>query len=545
MSRIIAESPEPPDPMLPSTRHPRSPAMPPVALRPTPAGRRAPAPGAAVPALVAALLVAPLPALAQAPPPPLADFDAYVTRAVGDWDAVGLAVAVVKDGELVFARGYGVRDLEGGGAVDADTRFSIGSTTKAMSAAAIGMLVDEGKLDWDDPVTEHLPGFQLSDPWLTREITIRDLLTHRAGIGNADHLWYEVETDRDEILERFAYAPVAYSPRSSFIYQNIMYAAAGSVVEAVSGMPWATFVQRRIFDPLGMDGTRPLLSDVEGEPNVARPHDRVDGERVPIANASVDPVDAAGSVWSSVNDMSLWLRLLLADGVTAEGERLLDSATVAELFRPQTLVPRDQFYPTARLTRPHWTTYGLGWFQHDYRGHKLDFHTGSIDGMVAIAGLVREEGLGVYVLANLDHVEVRHALLYRVLDLYLAPEDDVRDWSAELKTLYDGLAADGAARTAEAEANRVDGVPPSHDLSAYVGRYGAPGYGDLEVTRADDGLHIRRGPGLEGPLAHWHYDTFRAEWDAAWRGTALVSFETGSDGTVSALRLGGLRLERR
>lgn len=480
---------------------------------------------------------------AQGHAPPLADFDAYVTRAAKDWDAVGLAVAVVRDGELVFAEGYGVRDLEAGGAVDPDTRFSIGSTTKAMTAAALGMLVDEGRLEWDDPVIKFLPRFQLSDPWLTREVTIRDLLTHRAGLGRADHLWYEVETDRVEILARFAEAPVAYSPRSSFIYQNIMYAAAGSVVEVITGTPWTDFVTERIFEPLGMDGTRALLSRVQGEPNVATPHDRVDGERVPIENASVDPVDAAGSVWSSVSDMSRWLRFLLAGGVTPEGDRLLEESTVDELFAPQTLVPADQFYPTARLTRPNWTSYGLGWFQHDYRGHKLDFHTGSIDGMVAITGLIRDEDLGVYVLGNLDHIEVRHALMYRVLDLYLAP-DDVRDWSAEVKDLYDEIDGEAQARIAAADETRVEGTSPSHGMEAYAGRYGAPGYEPIQVTEAGGTLRIRRGPGLEGLLRHWHYDTFRAEWEARWRGTVPVTFETGTDGTVEALRLGGVRMVR-
>lgn len=496
-------------------------------------------------ALVLILLPIAVPrgSLAQTPAPPLTDFDAYVAQAAEDWEAVGLAVAVVKDGELVFAKGYGVRDMEAAGAVGTGTRFSIGSTTKAMTAAALGMLVDEGRLDWDDPVIQYLPRFRLSDPWLTQEVTIRDLLTHRAGLGNADHLWYEVETDRVEILERFAEAPVAYSPRSSFIYQNIMYAAAGSVVEVVTGTPWADFVTQRIFEPLGMAGTRALLSRVEGEPDVARPHHRVDGERVPIQNASVDPVDAAGSVWSSVSDMSIWLRFLLAGGVTADGDRLLEEATVEELFAPQTLVPADQFYPTARLTHPNWTSYGLGWFQHDYRGHKLDFHTGSIDGMVAIAGLIRDEDLGVYVLGNLDHVEVRHALMYRVLDLYLAP-DDVRDWSAELKGLYDGIAAAGAAQVAAADETRIEGTSPSHGMEAYAGSYGAPGHEPISVTLAGGTLRIRRGPGLEGLLRHWHYDTFRAEWEARWRGTVPVTFETGIDGTVEALRLGGVRMVR-
>ncbi|MEJ2540858.1 MAG: serine hydrolase [Gemmatimonadota bacterium] len=384
--------------------------------------------------------------------------------------------------------------------------------------------------------------------WLTREITVRDLLTHRAGLGNADYLWYETETDLDEILARFAHAPLAYSPRSSFIYQNIMYAAAGAVVEAASGMSWEAFVQRRIFDPLGMEGTRPLLGAVEGEANVARPHDRVEGQRIVIENASVDPVKAAGSVWSSVNDMSRWLRLLLADGVAPGGQRLLDSATVAELFRPQTLVPASQFYPTARLTRPHWTTYGLGWFQHDYRGEKVDFHTGSIDGMVAIAGLIRDQGLGVYVLGNLDHVEVRHALMYRVFDLYLAQEDGgpdgVRDWSSELRELYDGLAEAGATQAEALRTARRTGTSPSHPLEAYTGRYGAPRYGELRVTLEDGGLRVYRGPGLQGPLEHWHYDTFRARWDAEWRGETPVTFQEAADGSIGALVVGGERLER-
>lgn len=479
----------------------------------------------------------------QTTPPQLADFDGYVQEAMEAWQAVGLAVAVVEGGDLVFSRGYGVRDLEGGGTVDSGTRFAVGSTTKAMTAAALGMLVDEGLLAWDDPVERHVPDLRLGDPWLTRELTVRDLLTHRAGLGNADVLWYETETDLEEILERFRHAPLAYSPRTSFIYQNIMYAVAGAVVEAVSGQPWETFLEERLFDPLAMHDTRPLLGDVQGEANVARPHHRVEGERVVIENASVDPVKAAGSVWSSVDDMSLWLRMLLADGVASDGTRLLESATVAELFRPQTLVPRGQFYPTARLTRPEWTSYGLGWFQHDYRGYKVDFHTGSIDGMVAIAGLVRDADLGIVVLANLDHVEVRHAFMYRVLDRYLAP-DDVRDSSGELRTLYTGIAEEAASAEADMREARIGGTRPTHPLDAYTGRYGAPQVGEIRVEMDGGALRAYRGPGLQGPLEHWHYDTFRADWEAAWRGEALLTFETGADGRVSAVRIFGHRLQR-
>jgi CubicO group peptidase (beta-lactamase class C family) len=496
-------------------------------------------------ALVATLLaVAPLvtsPLAAQSFSPDA--FGDYVGQAFTDWGAVGLAVAVVKDGELVFARGYGELEIGSGQLVDSQTRFSIGSTTKAMTAGAIGMLVDEGKVAWDDPVVKHLPWFQLSDPWMTREITIRDLLTHRAGLGNTDFLWYEHDVSREWVVEQVKHAELAYSPRTSFIYQNIMYATAGLVVEAVSGMRWADFIEERIFEPLGMTETFSLLSETAGQPNVASPHFTVDGERMVIENASVDPVDAAGSVWSSVEDMSRWLRMLLNQGVAADGTRLLSVAVVEEMFTPQTMVTPSQFYPTQQVTEPNWMTYGLAWFQHDFRGRKLDFHTGSIDGMVAIAGLIRDENLGVYVLANRDHVEVRHALMYRALDHFLAPED-VRDWSAELKPLYEGIEAAGAAALAQRAESRAEGTTPSHPLEAYAGTYESEMYGEVTVEVRGGALYVDRSPGLRGPASHWHYDTFLVEWEARWRGDALGTFEIGASGAVEALMVNGIRWVR-
>lgn len=489
---------------------------------------------------IALLLTAP--AHARAQPAPLQGLDAYAAKAVADWDATGLAIAVVKDGRLVFAKGYGTRDLAEGGAVDEHTRFAIGSTTKAMTAAALAMLVEEGKVGWDDPVTKHLPWFRLKDPWLTREITVRDLLTHRAGLGNADFLWYQRDATTRSIVEKLALVDVAYSPRSSFVYQNLMYATAGEVVAAASGMPWTEFVRARIFRPLGMSETLPLLSETVGAPNVARPHDRVGGRTVPIENAAVDPVAAAGAVWSSVSDMSKWLRFLLAGGVAEDGTRLLKQETVDELFRPQAFVTAAAFYPSRRLTRPHWMTYGLGWFQEDYRGEKVDFHTGSIDGMVAIAGLIRDRGVGVYVLANRDHVEVRHALMYRVLDAYLGGE--ARDWSAELKAVYDSLSAQADSAQARREAARVPETTPSLPPSAYAGRYAHPLYGALTVTEADGGLRADWGPGQPGALTHWNYDTFRLDWDARWRGWTLATFVLGTDGEVAAVRMQGMELAR-
>ena len=469
-------------------------------------------------------------------------FHAYVEQAVADWNATGLAVAVIRGQELLFARGYGVVELGRPDAVDPDTLFSIGSTTKAMTAATLGILVDEGKLAWDDPVRRHIPEFEVKDPWVSEHLTVRDLLTHRGGLPNTDLFWYGQDTDMDEMLSRLRHVEPAYSMRSGFIYQNVMYATAGEVVKRVSGMPWHDFVDSRLFDRLGMERTVPLIALTRGKGNVASPHHVVDGETVVIENAPVDSVAAAGSVWSSVREMSLWLRMLLASGVAADGTRILSEAVVEEMFRPQSLVDRAGFYPTQRLTNPKWVTYGLGWFQQDYDGEALDFHTGSIDGMVAIAGLIRDEGIGIYVLGNRDHVEVRHALMLRGLDALLGKP--FRDWSSELKELYDGLAEAQEKALAAVRATRVEGSRSHLDPAEYAGTYRHEVGGEIVVRAGEEGLRLEYGPGLRGPLTHWSHETFRVVWDARWRGELLVTFDLDPAGNPAALSLGETRFRR-
>jgi CubicO group peptidase (beta-lactamase class C family) len=475
----------------------------------------------------------------------LAGLDELAAKGATDWEIPALAVSVVKDGEVVFARGYGVLELGKPAAADENTLFAVGSTTKAMTAAAIGILVDEGKLGWDDPVTKHLPWFQLSDPFVTREVTVRDLLTHRAGLPNADFLWYGRESaSAADILARMRYLPQETSLRSHFTYQNVMYAAAGAVVSQVGGMPWEEFVRTRILVPLGMTGTVTTLAAASEQSNVASPHFRIDGRVQVIENASVDPVAPAGSIWSSVSDMAKWMRFLL-EGTTPSGARLLKEETLEELFRPQTIVDRDEFYPTQRLTRPKWTTYGLGWFQHEYQGRAVDFHTGSIDGMVAIHGLIRSERLGVFVLANLDHAELRHALMYTVFDLFGSEAGTHRDWSAELRELYRSLAKEADDRKAEIETKRKPGTRPSLPPEGYAGAYSDPLAGEARITNGEEGLCLELGPTLSGRLEHWHHDVFQVVWDRKWQGTSFVSFELGIEGEVKSLSLDGLRFEHR
>ena len=471
---------------------------------------------------------------------PLAGFDAYIATAVKAWEVPGLSIAVVKGDSIVLARGFGVRTLGSPERVDEHTRFAIGSTTKAMTTAAVAMLVDEGKVRWEDPVTKHVPGFQLYDPYVTRELTVRDLLTHRSGLPGADALWYASPNSFDDILRRLRYLKPASSLRSRYAYQNVMYAVAGQVVAAASGMPWSEFVRRRILQPVGMSGTLTSHHSLAGQTNVATPHLRVNDTVRAIAYRDLDNIAPAGGVVSSALDMAKWMRVLLdstrvrpagqgspvADG--RAGTRLVSDSSFRQLFTPQFLVPAADFYPAARQAHPHFTAYGLGWFLQDYRGRLVAMHTGSIDGMTAIVGMLPEERVGVVVLANLDHAELRHALMYRVFDLYLgAPAGGaLKDWSADLRTLYGELATRARDAGRKALAGRVPGTRPTLPLPVYAGTYTNVDslYGDVSVRAEGGRLVARYGPAYVGELEHWHYDTFRARWRDPALGTSFVTF---------------------
>lgn len=481
------------------------------------------------------------PKSAETPFDPVA-FDAYVQQAVQDWDAPGLAIVVVKDDKVVFEKGYGLREVGKSEPVDPETLFAIASTTKAFTAAAIGMLVDEGKLKWDDPVVKHLPEFKLRDRQLSDQITIRDLLTHRAGLPNTDFLWNDKETSTADIMQRLEYVDAAYPPRSGFIYQNIMYAVAGEVIKSVSGKSWEDFIRNRILEPLEMDRSSTTRAGVALSENVASPHDYVGEKLKPVAGSFADAIGPAGSMWSSVAEMSRWLRFLLNGCETENGEELLEKTTCEELFKPQVVLSGNS-YPTSELIKPHWETYGLGWFQQDYEGRKVDFHTGSLSGMVAIAGMIRDENLGIFILANRDHVEVRHALMYYVFDLY--DQDTPRDWSSELKVLYDGLAAEqkksGAKNDLKIKKERAANTKPGLPLENYTGKYKDELYGTVEVTIKEKFLRLKYG-NLSGNLEHWHYNTFQLINDKAESSyKPLVDFNLNASGEPEEIVLSGNR----
>lgn len=479
-------------------------------------------------------LIAFLPAHAQKVN--LAAFDAYVAKGVKDWEIPGLAVAIVKDDSVVFARGYGVRELGKPDKVDEHTLFAIGSTTKAITALSVLMLREEGKVRLGDPVLRYIPTLQLYDPVMTRELTVRDLLTHHTGLGGSDLLWSGGDYDIDEIIRRMRWLKPAASFRSEYNYQNVQYAMAGEVIRAASGIGWSDFVLRRVLAPLGMTETALTLSGTLGRPNVSTPHMRIDDTIRVIANRSVDPVAPAGSIWSSVSDMAKWMRFVLDSG-RVRGSRLISQETFIDWLSPQVVIPRGSFYPTTRLARPHQINYSLGWFLHDYNGLSVAMHTGSIDGQIAIIGLVPDLRLGVYVLANLDHAELRHALMYRVFDMYSGGVK--RDWSAELKTLYAGLEQQGRQARADFMASRVTGTSPSAPLARYVGTYVDSLYGELRITSASDGLRVAFGKGFSGRLEHFHYDTFLARWDDPRSDPTPITFSFDARGTPRVVEMRG------
>jgi len=475
---------------------------------------------------------------------PVARFDTYVQQAVHDWKVPGMTVTVVKDGKVLFKKGYGVRVLGKPEPVDTQTLFAMASTTKAMTAACLGMLVDEGKLHWDDPVTDYLTDFQLYDPAVTRELRVRDLLIHNTGVGNADFLWAAMQISSDEILHRMRLVKPVYSFRSSFIYQNIMYLAAGKVVEKVSGMPWETFIRKRIFEPLNMTRTCAMFKEVT-DANRAKPHIELN-DTIRLVDSRqeeglVDAVGPAGSVWTCPDDITTWMQCMLDSG-RYNGKTLLKPATWAELFKPQTFVTDSQFYPTQQLTRPVWKTYGLGWFQHDYRGHRVNFHTGSLTGMIAIHGQLPDQKLAVYVQGNLDHAELRHAIMYRAFDEFGLGSP--RDWSTEFMQLYGGIKQRAKLAERKADSSRVMNTKPSLPLTAYVGSYKSPLYGKADVTMQDGNLRISLNNVMTGKLNHWHYDTFRLNYDQFWNGNDPVSFVLNTQGKVGKLVWGGVELDK-
>jgi CubicO group peptidase (beta-lactamase class C family) len=477
------------------------------------------------------MLMAWVPAPAQEPP--LNGFDDYVNKALRDWEVPGLAIAIIKDDRIVLAKGYGVRKLGDPTPVNERTLFAIGSSSKAFTAATVAMLVDEGKLKWDDPVTKYLPGFELFDPYVTRELKVRDLLSHRSGLERGDMLWYGSEYDRDEILRRTRFLRPTWSLRSTFGYQNLMYLAAGQLVAKVNGKSWDEIIHQRIFLPLGMTASSTTIRDLQKSDNVSSPHTKVEDKVVVIPWRNIDNIAPAGSINSSVLDMAQWVRLQLAQG-EYQKKRLLSSGAAKEMQTSQTVIRAEPPY-TLLYPEAHFLNYGLGWFLHDYKGRKVVEHGGAIDGMRAQVAMLPEEKLGLVILTNMGGTTLPVPLMFRIFDAYLGAPP--RDWSAELLKTMKGLEEQGKAAQKKQEADRVKDTKASLALPEYAGTYKNDLYGDVKVSNDAGQLKLRFGPAFTGGLEHWHYDTFRAKFEGPGAATAFVTFALNAQGKIDTLTL--------
>lgn len=467
------------------------------------------------------------------------EFDAYIEKAKAEWQVPGLSVAVVKDGKVLLSKGYGVRELGKQDLVNGQTLFACASTTKAMTAACMAILVDEGKIKWDDLVITYLPEFQLYDEFVTRELRIRDLFTHNSGVGNADFLWTQMNISSAEVLNKMRLVRPSYSLRSGFIYQNIFYIAAGAVIEKVSGQSWDSFMKTRLFQPLKMNRTFPKLKEVK-DINQSSPHFTIENRITVIERTNADEIGSAGSVWSCADDMAKWAIAML-DSSKYEGGRLLKASTWTELFKPQVIAPAS-FYPTTKLTKPNWTTYAFGWYQQDYQGRKTNYHTGSLAGEVAIHGQLPSERLAIYVFGNLDHAEVRHALLFKAFDHFAL--GGTTDWSTEFKALYKTADEQTEKREKDFESKRIMGTAPSHPLSAYSGKYTDPLFGELEVVANGTSLNLVVNNKNKATLMHWHYDTFRGWYDKKWYGKGNAVFSADATGKITRVTIAGMEFRR-
>jgi CubicO group peptidase (beta-lactamase class C family) len=469
---------------------------------------------------------------AQAQSKPLQGLDDYITKSMADWKIPGLALAIVRNDSVILVKGYGVRTLGKPDRVNERTIFAIGSSSKAFTALGVAMLVDQGKVKWDDPATKYLPGFQLFDPYVTREITVRDLLSHRSGLARGDLLWYAQDLPRDSILYHVRYLKPSWSLRSRFGYQNIMYLAAGQLTSRITGKSWDQVIRERIFQPLGMTSSNTSTKDLARLPDIASPHEEIEDTVRIIPYHNIDNIGPAGSINSNALDMAQWVRFQLSRGKVA-GKPLLSAGAFDEMHTPQTIMPLEGPWKLM-MQDAHFGSYGMGWILHDYHGRKIVQHGGNIDGMHALVGLMPEEKTGLVILTNLSGNFLTYALMYRVFDAFL--KQPQKDWSAQLHKGFEELVAQGKAEEKKRESARVKGTSPSLPLEKYAGTYADSMYGEVSVKQDAGKLVLRYGT-MVGDLEHWQHDTFRSIWREKSQGKGFVTFDLDADSKVDELKI--------
>jgi CubicO group peptidase (beta-lactamase class C family) len=493
--------------------------------------------------LCLSLLLIPASVLAE-PPAGFAQRVETLRKSLG---VPGATIAIVENGRTTMAQGFGVTDLKAPRPVDGDTIFSTGSTGKAFTVAALAILVDQGKIGWDDKVIDHMPDFRLWDPWVTREMTIRDLLVHRSGLGlGAGDLLFVPRSNlsRAETVRRLRYIKPATSFRSAYAYDNVLYMAAGQLIEEVSGQSWERFVRDHVLRRLGMTHSTDADADRLGSPDHARPHARLNGairglgDQVPLDQSADISANAApaGGLAISANDMTRWLEVQLAHGLLPDGSRLFSEAASRQMWNPVVLEPIAPRPDDLKATQPMFDSYALGWDVQDYRGARIIWHGGAVFGSLAAVVLIPERKIGFYIAVNSEEGEMVRGLMYELLDHYLGlPKGD---WPEKFHAFKQAQIAQAVAALS-APAAQPAHAGPSLPLARYAGSYNDPWYGTLTIREAGGALIVDfpHSPGLAATLEHYQYDTFKTRYNDPSVEPAYVTFAIGPQGQVDRITM--------
>jgi len=459
-----------------------------------------------------------------------------VRRAMLVWNIPGLALVVIKDDQVVHMKGHGICEIGKPNLINEHTIFAAASLTKAFTATAIGLLVQEGRLAWDDPVAKYLPAFLLYDIHSSQLITIRDLLCHRAGLGSdsGEALLYS-RYSPEEVLRRIRYIPPGYSFRAGFGYSSLMYIAAGKVISAVSGMSWDDYVRQHIFAPLGMTDSVTNSKYFGSDPNIATPHEDIEGQLRVVGYRKDAHLGAAASICASASDIALWLRLQLNDG-HLDGKQIVDPMIIAETHTPHTPLGLTAIEKRLFPSR-HFSAYGLGWFLSDLHGRLVIEHMGNLEGMLSNMVMIPEEKIGIVVFTNKKPHSAIHAVPHFLLDRLLGVTP--RDWIQSYIDLEKKDGETGEQARKQREKTRVSDSHPSLALDKYVGTYESDILGKATVCLEKNELQVQlQGyESMSGTLQHWHYDTYLCKWDDPLLGESLIPFISDGQGEITEFRV--------